>query len=57
MPRCRFNRKLHCGYEKCDPKCETLIKGGQQMLLQSLSKEVEVKKRKGHTVKYYKVEK
>ena len=57
MPRCRFNKKTHCGYDKCRPDCEVLIKSRQQILFTEQPQVIETKKRKGHTTSYYKVKK
>ena len=57
MARCRLDKKIHCGYDKCRPDCEVLIKSRQQPLFTQQLEVIETKKRRGHVTKYYKVKK
>jgi len=57
MTKCRLHPKLQCGYNECTPKCEVLRQTGQRTLFEAPLQVIEKKKRKGHTVTYYKVPK
>jgi len=57
MPRCKFNPKLHCTKSECTSKCDEFKATGQQTFGEPALQIIETKKRKGHTVEYYKVKK
>ena len=57
MPRCKFNPKLHCTKSECTSKCDEFKATGQQTFSEPALQVIETKKRKGHTVEYYKVKK
>lgn len=57
MLKCKFNKKLHCLKSECTPKCDEFKATGQQTFGLPAPQVIETKKRKGHTVEYYKVKK
>jgi hypothetical protein len=55
--KCKINSKIHCGYSKCHSDCKIFQETGQRAFGAPQPEIIEVKKRKGHTVVYYRVQK